>query len=131
MVERRAARAAESLLENERLTADLDDAAAQVLLDWGIALAKTIAQSTASMDDAAAEEAMYPRMRALRQLLRAVNRGAVSDVQSQVEWAAQIVEQAALVYGTGFVSPDKQPAPEPGSGNPLQMIQAVRDWLKI
>ena len=34
-IRRRVERAAESILENERLTADLDDQAADFLLDWG------------------------------------------------------------------------------------------------
>jgi hypothetical protein len=45
-VSQRIERAAESILENERLTADLDDAAAQVLIDWGLACAELIAGST-------------------------------------------------------------------------------------
>ena len=63
-LESRTRRAVESLLENESLTADLDDAAAKELLDWGIAHAKEIISDTADMDDEGAEEAMYPRMSA-------------------------------------------------------------------
>jgi len=43
---RRAQDLAESILENESLTADLDDAAAKVLIDWGVACAEIIAHST-------------------------------------------------------------------------------------
>jgi len=42
-LEQRASRAAESILEDESLTSDLDDVAAKVLLDWGLACAKAIA----------------------------------------------------------------------------------------
>ena len=71
---KRISRVAESLMENERLTADLDDEAAQQLLSWGISCAKTIMQSTAGLDDEAAEKATYPRMRATRRLMRETNR---------------------------------------------------------
>ena len=72
----RSRRAVESLLENESLTSSLDDAAAQVLLKWGTDCAKLIVSSTAGLDAASAEDAMYPRMRALRRLMRRVNKWA-------------------------------------------------------
>jgi len=63
-------RAAESILENEALSSELDDAAAKVLLQWGVARATTIATETAGLDEQAAEGVMYPRQKALRRLLR-------------------------------------------------------------
>jgi hypothetical protein len=50
-LEQRVSRVAESILDNERLTADLDDSATKELLDWGLAAAKQIAQGTADVDD--------------------------------------------------------------------------------
>ena len=63
-------RAAESILENESIREGIDDSGASALLNWGVACAKRIAGDTAGLEDEdEAEEASYPRMRALRQML--------------------------------------------------------------
>jgi hypothetical protein len=102
-------RAVESILENERLTADLDDACAELLLDWGIDCARRIARSTAGLADEEAEEVMMPRMRATRRLMRRVNRWVArrreTDAQQATASLDQIVEQAAIIYGEGYVPP--------------------------
>ncbi len=109
---RRSRRAAESLLENESLTADLDDAAAKVLIDWGIACAKAAAQGTAGLDDDQAETEMDTRLRATRKLMRSVNKWvagyAEMDEESQVALLARMQEQVAAIYGPGSLSPDFQ-----------------------
>lgn len=61
--------AVERLLEDEALTADLVDAAACRLLDWGIAQVTAILRETG----AASEEART-RLAALRQQMRAIAR---------------------------------------------------------
>ncbi|MFN3762227.1 MAG: hypothetical protein ACK4WK_03375 [Anaerolineae bacterium] len=61
--------AVERLLEDEALTADLVDAAARHLLDWGIAQVTAILRETG----AASEEA-GTRLAALRQQMRAIAR---------------------------------------------------------
>ena len=48
----------------------LETAPATELMNWGIELAAQIAQDTNGMDDTTAEQAMEPRMKALRQFLR-------------------------------------------------------------
>ena len=45
-IQQRIQRAAESILENEALSADLDDDAAKLLLDWGVKRAEQIAIQT-------------------------------------------------------------------------------------
>jgi hypothetical protein len=104
-------RAAVSILENERLTADLDDAAAEVLLDWGVACARGIARGTAGLNDAEAEEAMYPRLRAARRLMRRVNSWVANrarmDATASTDALNGIVEQAAVIYGEAFTPPNR------------------------
>lgn len=77
--EQRAVRAAESILGNETLTNDLDDEAASVLLDWALAWAERVAHSTSRLDDEAAQEAMYPRLKAIRKMMRSINRWGFSQ----------------------------------------------------
>jgi hypothetical protein len=103
-IDRRIRRVAQSILDNERLTADLDDPAAQELLDWGLSIARRIAQGTADVeDDEQAEQAMYPRLHATRRLMRAVNRWIASqrekDAEGQEEALDTILEQASVIYG--------------------------------
>jgi hypothetical protein len=91
-IQKRIQRAAESILENEALTSDLDDEAAQELLDWGIACAEKIVNETADLDDEAAEEAMYQPMRSLRKMLRAANKWAADPQAGDLK---RITKQAA------------------------------------
>jgi hypothetical protein len=115
-VSRRASRAAESILGNESLTSNLDDTAAQVLIDWGIDCAEMIAQRTVGLNDAEAEEVMAPRLRALRKLMRQINqtipalapsRGENDKLDAE-ETLDTIIEQASIIYSPAF----KQPTPE-------------------
>ena len=134
-------RVAESLLENERLTSDLDDTAAKVLLDWGLSVAKQIVQGTADVDDdKAAEQAMYPRLRATRRLMRSVNqwiaRQQKGDSENRDKAFTSILEQASIVYGRSFdAMNDEQRAAlartqsEP-AGDPPQMIAHLRELLE-
>lgn len=91
-----------SILENESLTAGLDDPAAEVLLDWGIACAERIAVSTAGLDEDQAEEVMAPRLYATRRLMRQAARWVVNRVEMDSEAGAGflsgIIEQAAVIY---------------------------------
>ena len=105
----RIGRAAESMLENESLTADLDDAAAQELLAWGVACAEMIAAGTLGLNQAAAEEAMYPRLRATRRLMRQVNRWIPQRRGMAYEGNRQALEEvidlATVIYGVDFSPP--------------------------
>lgn len=105
-------RVVESILENESLTADLDDVAAKALLDWGVACAKVIAQSTASLDDIEAEDVMSPRMHATRRLMRLVNRQVSrqshTDAGGGATLLTKVIEQATTIYGKDFTPPDNE-----------------------
>jgi hypothetical protein len=95
-------RAAESILENESIREGLDDSGASALLNWGVECAKRIAAENASLDDEDEyEEASYPRMRALRQMLDNVKSLYRPELQPSDgrTLLAEIVGFAALVYG--------------------------------
>jgi hypothetical protein len=109
--QQRVNRAAESILENERLTADLDDASAKVLIDWGVACAEKIARSTAGLNEAEAEEAMYPRLRATRRLMRRVNNWVADrrtmDATASATALDEISTLAEIIYGGDYVPPSR------------------------
>lgn len=113
MLRQRVRRVSESLLDNERLTADLDDSSAKELLDWGLDLGRRIAQGTTDLkDDEQAEEAMYPRLRATRSLMRGVNRWVNSERDGDQEGSSEvlnrIIEQAQIIYGQAFTPPSEE-----------------------
>jgi hypothetical protein len=102
-------RAAERILENESIREGIDDSGASALLNWGVECAKRIVGDTADLDDEdEAEEASYPRMRALRQLLE--------DVKSLVRpellpsegetLLEEIIEFASAIYGPDAQLPE-------------------------
>ena len=107
----RVKRAAEGILENESLTSGWDDAAANALLEWGIACAKMIAESTDGLDRVEAERIISPRLRAARRLMRRVKRWVTKrrtlDSAGGAVLMAEIIEQAAIIYGKGFAPPDE------------------------
>lgn len=139
-VTRRIERAAESILGNEGLTADLDDAAAKVLLDWGVACAEKVAGSTDGLGDFEAEEVMSPRLRATRRLMRRVNRWAANrpniDTEEGAELLNQIIEQAAIIYGDSFIPPDDDQRTSflaqqwELADDPMQFIAELRELLE-
>lgn len=134
----------ESLTGNEALTDQLDDAAAQTLLDWGIAAGKAVVQSTAALPDA--DDAMQPRLKAIRHLLRAVNGyftpapdTAASDPQAHaaatVALLQRVGEHLATIEGDRFAKPDEaqlaafaaQLAPKAAS--PQTFIEELRNFF--
>lgn len=131
-IQARMQRATESILENEALTADLDDEAAQVLLDWGVTLTQRIVSETLELDEAAAEEATYQPMRALRKMLRKINNWAGDPDHSGLE---EILEQAAITYGAGYAPPGSEILAQFGNQvhittqNPAENIRQLRTFI--
>jgi len=131
-------RAAESILENESLTADLDDEAARLLLDWGVSCAEKIAAATEGLSDAEAEEAMAPGLRATRRLMRLVNRWVTERQGIGPEGSgallAEIMEQATIIYG-GVPSDSDIPdallrAQSESVDDPPSMITSLRELVE-
>ncbi|HET91128.1 MAG TPA: hypothetical protein ENN99_10380 [Chloroflexi bacterium] len=101
-LERRIKRAAESILENESLTAALDDDTAQELVAWGLDCTKTVVQNTANMNAAEAEERIRPQLRAIGRLMRSIGNWMAArqkTAETGAPWLEDILEQAAVIYG--------------------------------
>ncbi|MFN8388149.1 MAG: hypothetical protein U0X92_17265 [Anaerolineales bacterium] len=87
--------AKKTITGNESLLDMLDAEAATLLLNWGMELAGSIAQSTESMDDASAELNLEPRLKALRQFMRATGNwaaGKYEDALSRMELKDKLLE---------------------------------------
>jgi hypothetical protein len=108
-LQKRIRMAAESLLENEALREGLEDEAASALLDWGIACSTSIVSGTAALeDDDEAGEAVYPRMRALRQMLTTLSGlyGGKLDPDQHAQYLQDLAALVPLVYGPQPIPPD-------------------------
>ena len=135
----RVQRAVESILDSEALTQDLDDEAAALLVQWGVAWAERLAQATTSIqEDEASEQALAERLRAVRQMMRATSRWAAAqaamDPVSRVSALRKILEQAAQAQDAAFLLPGEKESAEwadklAGLGN--QPAQAVAELRKL
>ena len=127
-IEKRKRMAVESLLENEALREGMDDESASALLEWGAACAKRIAEANSEVeDDDEAEEMTYPRMRALRDMLRSVQKLYSNNVSVFQRGAVlkEIAEQLPHVYGDGL------PLPEMFRWNIFAILQSGSGGQKI
>jgi len=90
--------ALQSVLENEALTADLDDDAAKVLLDWGMARVRLIHRL--AVDEPDYEGYISEQMRANRKLMRAINNCTVAraekDDKSHITALGEILTHAGV-----------------------------------
>jgi len=121
--------AIESLLENESLTADLEDDAASALLDWGMARAQKIHLHAAELPDF--ERYLSDQMRAIRKMMRAVN-GWISTRAEKDQAGHLAALEEVLAYIGGNAAPEQQTAfltahlPEP----PPEFIASLRSFCE-
>lgn len=87
---------------NESLLDMLDADGATLLLNWGMDVAGQIAQSTDGVDDSSAELNIEPRLKALRQFMRAVGNwaaGKYTGAVSHEELKVKLMEQWNTIHG--------------------------------
>jgi hypothetical protein len=105
-IEKRLKRELENLYGNEGLTRDMNDSSAKLFLDWAETHVRKIVDSTAELGDADAEEAMYPRLKAMRRIARYVNR-VVRSQGEPYDLVEKIANQAKELYGEAYIELDK------------------------
>ena len=131
LIEKRVQRAVESVLENESLLGGLDADAAQALQDWGIQHVKRIAEDTGELDDERAEEAMYPRMKASRSLMKSIriwieHERESSDEERTKLWA-KVEQNAQALYDSSLKLPD---ASTFSGANTSEFVKNLISWLE-
>ena len=131
--EQRAVRAAESILNNESLTSDLDDEVASLLIDWGLTWAEQVAHNTSRLDDEAARENMEAKLKAIRKIMRLVTRWGTNletwDEMQTMKTLTMILEQRSMIF-----EEDLPPTPQGKSmylpelhfENPAQLIKQLQ-----
>lgn len=136
-IEERARQAAEQLLDDEGLTAEMQDAEAQTLLDWGIAFSRRLSEHTFGMDDISAEEYLSAALPNLRRVIRRINKliGSLSqaDIELSVSRLAGIFESAAQVPDLAAAPSDDLAAlagnlAQLPSADALAQILSLLDW---
>jgi hypothetical protein len=92
--------AVESILGNARLTADLDDEAADILINWGISCVRKIYLEAAESHDF--EEITYTRMRATRKVMRAINNFVAQASDTDSEKAQSVVDNVITLVSEAY-----------------------------
>ena len=95
-------RVIEEMTGNEALLEMLETDAATEMLNWGITTAKSLISKTKRLDDLAADLALMPRMKAIRQAMRAIGNWAVgkyADPASRVQLRDKLLEHFRTIFG--------------------------------
>ncbi len=95
-------RVVEEITGNESLLQMLDTEAATEMLNWGIATAKAIVSRTQDVDDFAADLAILPRLKAVRQTMRSIGNwaaGNYADPESRVQLRDKLLQNFRLIFG--------------------------------
>src|SRR4030095_6966759 len=95
-------RVIEEMSGNESLLEMLDTDAATEILNWGIATAKSVVSKTQHLDDFAADLAILPRLKAVRQSMRSIGNwaaGKYADAPSRVQLRDKLLENFKVIFG--------------------------------
>lgn len=95
-------RVIEELSGNEALLGMLETDAAKEMLNWGIATAKSLISRTQELDDFTAELAILPRLKAVRQSMRAVGNwaaGKYTDPAERVKLRNKLLRHFRTIFG--------------------------------
>jgi len=95
-------RVIEEMSGNESLLEMLDTDAATEILNWGIATAKSLVAKTQDLDDFAADLAILPRLKAIRQSMRSIGNwaaGKYADAASRVQLREKLLENFRVIFG--------------------------------
>jgi len=110
-INNRIQRIVEELTGNEALLEMLETDAATEMLNWGLSTAKSLISKTNDLDDFAADLAILPRLKAIRQSMRSIGNwaaGKYSDPASRVQLRDKLLGYFRTIFG------DDKPLPSPG-----------------
>lgn len=132
-------RVIEELTGNESLLQMLETDAATEMLNWGIVTAKSIVNKTNGLDDFAAELALLPRLKAIRQAMRSIGNwaaGKYTDPVSRIPLREKLLEYFRIIFGedSRLPSPEKMDAVlsqvDDQSNTPHQLILKFRQLIE-
>jgi hypothetical protein len=132
-------RVIEEMTGNESLLQMLDTDAATELLNWGIATARSILSRTQELDDFAADLAILPRLKAIRQAMRSIGNwsaGKYVDPESRIQLRDKLLGHFRTIFGERRELPSAAQLDEllskvdPRSHTPHQLILELREMLE-
>ena len=100
----------EELTGNEALLGMLETDAAREMLQWGIATATSVIRRAGDLDDFAADLALLPRLKAIRQSMRSIGNWAAGkyvDPASRVKLRDRLLRHFRTIFGS------ERPLPPP------------------
>lgn len=127
------------LTGNEALLQMLDTAAATEMLNWGIATAKSIISKTTDLNDLAADLAVLPRLKAIRQSMRSIGNwaaGKYTDPESRLELRQKLLGHFRTIFGERRELPSAKQLDELLSQvdekkqSPRELIMKLQDLLE-
>ena len=138
-IKARVERVVEEMLGNEALLEMLETDAATEMLNWGIELAKSLVKKTDEMDEPAANMALLPRLKEIRQSMRSIGNwasGKYTDDASRKELREKLLERFRVVFGERTILPtDKEldrllNQADDKNKTPHELIVQLRDLLE-
>ena len=135
----RVERVIEEMMANEALLEMLETEAATEMLNWGIETAKSLVKETKGLDDLAADLAIVPRLKAVRQTMRSVGNWAAGkyvDPADRLQLRDRLLANFKLIFGgeTRLPSPEKMDEllnqVDDKSNTPHQLILKLKESLE-
>ena len=90
------------LTRNESLVQMLETDVASELLNWGVDVSKSVVNETDGLDDEAANLAMEPRLKAIRQTMRSIGNWAAGkyiEPESRIQLRDKLIEPLRAIFG--------------------------------
>jgi len=132
-------RVIEEISGNEALLETLDTDAATEMLNWGIATAKSLINRTMELDDFAAELAILPRLKAIRQSMRSIANwaaGKYTDPEDRVKLREKLLGNFRMIFGENSRLPSLEKMDmllnqaEDKTNTPHQLILKLKQLLE-
>jgi hypothetical protein len=101
----------DEIVGNEALLEMLDTDAATEMLNWGIATATSLVKKTEGLNDIAADLALLPRLKAVRQFMRQIGNwaaGKYADPESRAQLRDKLLEQLRTIHGESASLPSAE-----------------------
>jgi hypothetical protein len=132
-------RVIEEMTGNEALLEMLETDAATEMLDWGKTLATSVVTRTADMDDFAADLALLPRLKAVRQTIRSVGNWAAGkyvNPADRLQLRDKLMQHFETIWGDDAKLPTAAQLDtvlnevDNKSNTPLQLIFKLKSLLQ-
>jgi hypothetical protein len=138
-VSERIQRVIEEMTGNEALLEMLETDAAVEMLEWGKGLATAVIKRTEDMDDFAADLALLPRLKAVRQSMRSVGNWAVgkySDPADRLQLRDKLLQHFQTIFGDDAKLPTAMQMDavlnevDNSNNTPLQLVLKIKSLIQ-